>query len=48
MGSVAAGIWIWNVFDVRYAIPRELPMPKDSKLKFGFNTSGELGVQLEF
>ena len=48
MGSVAAGVWIWNVFDVRYAIPRELPMPKDSKLKFGFNTSGELGVQLEF
>ena len=48
MGTVTAGVWIWNVFDVRNAIPRGLPMPKDSKLKFGFNTSGELSVQLEF
>ena len=48
LGSAAIAVWIWNVLDVRYAIPRELPIPKDSKLKFGFNTSGELGVQLEF
>ena len=45
-GAVSLGIWIWNILDVKNAIPDDLPEPFE--FDFGINNTGQIEIRYVF